>query len=109
MLFGDEKLERACATRDALDRRYGSLAAVLARRLTALRSATVLSDLRNVPGRFEPLRANRAGQFSVRLDAHMRLVFEAADDPLPVLRSGGLDHTRVARVRILEVADYHDD
>lgn len=109
MLFGDEKLKRTCATRDALERRYGSLAAVLARRLTSLRAATVLTDLRNVPGRFEPLRANRAGQFSMRLDAHMRLVFEAADDPLPLLSSGGLDHTRVARVRILEVADYHDD
>ena len=107
VLFEDKKLERACATRRALSRRFGTLAQLVARRLTSLRVASCLADLRNVPGRFEQLRADRKGQFSMRIDDQVRVVFEIADFPLPYLESGDLDLARVTSVRILEVVDYH--
>ena len=108
MLFADPKLEEACESRRALDRRFGTRAPVLARRLTSLRNAPVLSDLRNVPGRFEQLRGDRRRQFSMRLDGALRVVFEVANDPLPRLASGDVDLERVTVIRILEVVNYHD-
>lgn len=106
--FGDDRLEKACASNDALARRFGALAPIMARRLTSLRAAPTLADLTNVPGRFEPLRANRRGQFSMRLDRRFRLVFEVADERIP-LNDDGVDLAAVTRVRVLEVVDYHDD
>ena len=41
------------------------------------------------------------------LTGNMRLVFEAANDPVPTRDDGGLDWGSVTEVRILEVGDYH--
>jgi len=76
--------------------------------LTQLSAATVLADLTTAPGHFEALSANRKGQFSMRLTANWRVMFEVADDPIPTLAAGGIDLDGVRSVRILEVADYHE-
>ena len=78
------------------------------RRLTSLYSAATLAELVGVPGRFERLRGERRGQFSMRLDRHVRLVFEVANEPLP-MRDNEIDLARVTAARILEVVDYHGD
>lgn len=39
----------------------------------------------------------------------VRLVFQPADDPVPTRDDGSLDWTRVKRIRLLEVKDYHDE
>lgn len=106
LAFADGRLERACASGKALERRFGALAPTLARRLSSLRYAPVLSDLRTVPGRFEQLRGDRRGQFSMRLDGNMRIIFEVAGE-VPLLENGEIELQRVTKVRILEVADYH--
>jgi plasmid maintenance system killer protein len=106
--YGDEGLERDCRSRRALKRRYGALAQVMERRLTSLYASANLAELAGVPGRFERLRADRRGQFSMRLDRNVRLVFEVADEPVP-MRGNEIDLARVTAVRILEVVDYHGD
>jgi hypothetical protein len=59
--------------------------------------------------RCHELRGNRAGELAVRLDKGYRIVFEVANDPIPVRPDGGLDWSHVTAVRILELAeDYHD-
>lgn len=69
---------------------------------------TVLSDIRNLPGpRCHELTGDREGQLSVDLDHPYRLLFEPADDPIPIKPDMGLDWTRVTAVRILEVTDTH--
>ena len=62
----------------------------------------------HLPGRFHPLTADRSGQFSLDLDGPYRLIFEPANEPLPVRPSGDLDLTKVTCVRIIEVVNYHD-
>jgi proteic killer suppression protein len=61
----------------------------------------------NVPGHCHALTEDRAGQFALDLWSSYRLVFEPADNPLPLLPDGGLDRHQVRRVRILEVVNYH--
>ena len=59
------------------------------------------------PGRPEALTGDRNGQFSMRVSANQRLIFEVADQPLPLKLDGGIDLTLVRTIRILEVVDYH--
>jgi proteic killer suppression protein len=77
-------------------------------RLDDMCAANCLADTVTLPGRYHPLRENRAGQWSTNLKHPLRLIFEPANDPLPKLSDNSLDLTKVDMIRILEVVDYHD-
>ena len=62
------------------------------RRLTLLDNAEALRDLAGLPSnRLESLRGDRAGQYSIRINAQWRICFRWADD-------GPCD---------VEIVDYH--
>ena len=63
-----------------------------ARRLTVLDSAEALRELAALPSnRLEPLRGNRIGQYSIRINLQWRICFRWSDD-------GPFD---------VEIVDYH--
>ena len=73
-------------------RRFASIESVAMRKLAMLNRAGNLGDLRVPPGnRLEPLRGDRAGQFSIRINDRYRVCFVwTADGPKDV-----------------EIVDYH--
>lgn len=71
-------------------------------------AANCLDETRTLPGRFHPLRENRAGQWSADLKHPLRLIFEPANDPMPIQSDGSPDPTKVNVIKILEVVDTHD-
>ncbi|MBN8729601.1 MAG: type II toxin-antitoxin system RelE/ParE family toxin [Acidobacteria bacterium] len=61
-------------------RRFAALARVAKRKLDMIHAATTLDDLRSPPGnRLEPLRANRSGQWSIRINDQWRICFRWED------------------------------
>lgn len=57
-------------------RRFGAIAVTATRKLAQLDAAVTLEFLRSPPGnRFEALRGNRAGQYSIRINDQWRLCF----------------------------------
>ena len=63
-----------------------------ARRLTLLDNAAALRDLAGLPSnRLESLRGDRAGQYSIRINAQWRICFRWTDDG----------------PRDVEIVDYH--
>jgi plasmid maintenance system killer protein len=80
----------------------------LRRRLDDLRAASALEVMRLLPGRCHELKGDRAGQISLDLEHPYRLVFEPANDPVPLKRDGGLNWTAITAVRIIGVIDTHD-
>lgn len=73
-------------------RRFDAIANVARRKLRQLEIATRLDDLRVPPGnRLEALRGNRAGQFSIRINAQWRVCFEWS----------------TGAARNVEIVDYH--
>ncbi len=57
-------------------RRFSSFASVALRKLDMLDAASILEDLRVPPGnRLEQLKGNRAGQYSIRINAQWRICF----------------------------------
>jgi toxin HigB-1 len=102
-------LEKTCLhDRQGAQRWGGENWPRLRRRLAALAAAPTLQDMDGVPGNCHQLHADRAGQFAVDLWGSYRLVFEPDHDPLPVRPDdGGIDRSRVTKIMIREVVDYH--
>ncbi len=109
IVFKNQKFQEQCNNQRLLEKKYGTKRAKRIRqRLDNLQAATVLEDMRNLPGRCHELRHDCAGQFSLDLDHPYRLIFEPADDPIPLKPDGGIDWTQVRAIRIIGVKDTHE-
>lgn len=75
-------------------------------RLADLRAAGNVAEL--TAGRPHPLKCDRAGQFALDLHGGKRLVFEAANNPVPIRSDASIAWDLVAKVRIVFIGDYHD-
>jgi proteic killer suppression protein len=107
-VWASSKLEKACSDDRQGRRHFGADNwKLLKRRLVALYAAPTLADMEGTPGNCHQLSADRHGQFAINLRGPWRLVFEPADDPPPALSDGGIDKTRVTRIEIKEVVNYH--
>ena len=107
IFFKDKDLERLCGDERFMKKKLGAPGArKLRTRLAELMAAEDLSEL--PAGHPKPLKGDRLGQFSVRLDGGRRLIFEAVDDPLPRTADGEVDWFSVREICIVEVGDYHD-
>jgi toxin HigB-1 len=72
---------------------YSSIERSAENKLAQLDSATALADLRRPGNRLEALKANRKGQYSIRINDRWRVCFEWPDEsPGPVN---------------VEIVDYH--
>lgn len=107
--FKSKKLCEECNSQKKLQKRHGQVRAKrILQRLSDLKAAEVLEDLRNMPGRCHELRGDRAGQFSLDLDHPYRLIFRSANDPVPRKQDGGINWTEVTAIQILGVEDTHE-
>lgn len=106
--WSNRRLEKTCSDERRGTKRWGGDNwPRLKRRLASLMAAPTLQDMEGVPGNCHQLRADRAGEFAVDLWGSYRLVFEPDHEPLPRLPDGGIDRTRVTKILIKEVIDYH--
>lgn len=72
--FSDPDTQRLFETRKS--RRWGAIAAVALRKLDQIEASSSLKDLQVPPGnRLEPLKGNRAGQYSIRINDQYRICF----------------------------------
>jgi proteic killer suppression protein len=61
--------------------RWGAIVRVATRKLAMLDAAQSLEFLKSPPGnRLEPLRGDREGQYSIRINNQFRVCFRWADD-----------------------------
>ncbi|NJO55788.1 MAG: system killer suppression protein [Rhodospirillales bacterium] len=89
---------------------FGDRAPALMRRLSVLREARTLADVPRVPPeRCHELTGRREGQLAVVIKDNWRLVFRPAHDPPPRKPDGGLDHSQVTEIELIEVVDYHGE
>jgi len=109
VVFVNRRLQKACNSAKEMAREWGSqMAKKLQQRLSELAAAGTLEDMRKLPGRCHELKADRKGQLALDLVHPKRLVFSPDHNPTPALPDGGLDWSKVSKIVILEVVDYHD-
>ena len=88
--FNDKETESLY--RDGSSKRFGAIAKVAFRKLDMINAAAELSDLQSPPGnRLEPLKGDRLGQHSIRINDQWRICFIWRD---------GAAHS-------VEIVDYH--
>jgi proteic killer suppression protein len=106
--FAKSKLAKLCNSEKKLRGEYGPrMAGLIQQRLMDLAAAETLEVMRTLPGRCHQLTENLAGLFAVDLVHPDRLVFRPDHDPVPKLSSGGIDWSRVTRIEIVGIGDYH--
>lgn len=110
ILFRNSKLEKEFGDERALKRNRGDRQAkLIMRRVAEIIAVENLEALRSIPGpRCHELKGDLKGHLSVDLDHPYRLIIVPANDPLPTLPDGGLDWTKITRIRILGVQDTHE-
>jgi proteic killer suppression protein len=106
--FAKRKLQKVCNNEKKLVGDYGQrMAAAIKERLAELLAAPVLDEMRNIPkARCHELTQNLKGYLAVDLVDPNRLVFRP-EDPPPRKPDGGLDWTKVTRIVIFGIGDYH--
>ncbi len=109
IIFRSPKMQKACSVERESVRRWGARnAQKIRQRLADLQAAETLADVSTLPPvRCHPLLGNRAGQFAVDVHHPFRLIIEPGNDPVPKKEDGSIDLTKVTRIRILDVEDYH--
>ena len=106
--FATRKLKQLCESEKELRKAYGSNGAKKAmRRLSDLRAATTLEDMRNLPGRIHELAGNQKGQLAIELAGGWRLILEPTSGWPTEKGEGTHVWTAVDAVTVLEVIDYH--
>lgn len=107
--FASSRTAKLCNSQNEMRGRLDPQCAQrLQQRLEELCAAASLADMRFLPAsRCHQLAQDRRGKLAVNLVQGRRLVFEPAHNPLPVKADGGLDWSRVTRIQIVEVIDYH--
>lgn len=111
ILFVDNRLRKLLNLEKRLRRRMSAKnRKMIENRMTELRASDTLEDMRHFPSAHcEELRHFADDHFfSVRIEYPQRIIFEPANDPIPLHPGGNVDWSRVTKIRILEVADYHD-
>ncbi len=83
------------------------MASLIQRRLMDLDAAETLESMRSIPGRCHPLGENLSGLFAVDLVHPDRLVFQPDHDPVPQLSGGGMDWSKVTKIEVVGIGDYH--
>lgn len=106
--FKNKKLEKLLDNPSKLTRELGPLRTKLfLTRLGALINATTLEDVRNLPGNFHELKADRKGQWACDLEQPYRLIFEPHEDPIPTDASGRYVWLEIKGVEVIEITNYH--
>ena len=108
ILFDKQKMAKACNNAQSRVIEYGpERGRRVGLRLDQMRAAQNLTVFTNVHPRCHRLTGNREGQWSADLDGPYRLIFEIAEDPLPIDLHGNVDLSEVRKVRIIQIADTH--
>ena len=107
--YVNRKLQKQCDIQKESIKKWGPKRAACVRlRVTQLHAASCLADLMTLTGAdCHSLHGDRSGQFAVDAKYPCRLVFVPDHNPLPMSADGSLDLSKVIKIKIIEVVDYH--
>lgn len=106
LAFATKSLRQLCENEARAKRDLGgTVAEKLKRRLADLRAAECVKDL--IAGRPHEVEGATHRHFAVSLCEGARIVFCANHNTIPLEKSGGVDWSKVSRVKILEVTNSH--
>jgi proteic killer suppression protein len=108
--YRTKKLEKLASNSKERLRKLGKQRADrFEKRISELKAATCLEDLRHMPqARIHQLKGDRSHQFSADLDQPYRLIFTPTNDPEPRLDDGGWNWSEITIISIIEITNTHE-
>jgi proteic killer suppression protein len=104
--FDSPELEKICKfEREAKHKLGAPCAKKLKTRLAEIQAASFVTDL--IAGKPHALDRERTGQYAVSLEGFVRLTFEPTNSPIPT-NDGKIDWSKVNKVKIVYIGNYHD-
>jgi len=107
IFFENKKLGKILSNNKEINKRYGQMAEKIRIRLSEIRAAESLEDLRFVAGNFHELKGNRKGQLACTLKEPYRLIFKPRNYPLPINKNNQMIWSEIKEIIIIEIIDYH--
>lgn len=107
--FANNKMQKICNSQKLLQAQYGApKARKIMMRLNEMYSVDHLAQISVLPPpRRHILSGDRAGQFAVDIKQPFRIVFIPDHDQVPTLECGGADVSKVTKIKIIWIGDYH--
>ena len=110
IIFKEKKLERIANNDRRLFKELGTIRAKKLRlRLSQLKTATTLEEVRYLPGNYHELKDNRKGQWACDLDQPYRLIFTPQESPIPLNEDGQYIWIEITAIEIIEIINYHKE
>jgi proteic killer suppression protein len=108
--FNDKKLAKIVNDDRKLDQKMGKLRADKIRlRLTQLKDADTLEDVRYLAGNYHELTDDRKGQWACDLDQPYRLIFASHENPIPKNQHGQYIWIEIKSVEVIQIINYHKE
>ena len=108
IIFKSNKFRKIVHDERQLNRTYGKInAKKIRQRIDDLFAAETLEDVRNLPGRYHELKAERKGQIACDLEHPYRLIFKPVANPMPIDKNGQMLWSEITIIEIIEIVDYH--
>lgn len=105
--FETPDLQELCEIERVAKRKLGApIAKQLKNRLADIQAASAVTDL--IAGKPHALERERTGQYAVNLVGLFRLTFEPANKPIPKTADDKIDWSKVTKVTVVYIGDYHD-
>lgn len=110
IIFKEKKLERIANNDRRLFKELGTIRAKKLRlRLSQLKTATTLEEVRYLPGNYHELKDNRKGQWACDLDQPYRLIFTPQERPIPLNEDGQYIWIEITAIEVIEIINYHKE
>ncbi|MGV8964442.1 MAG: type II toxin-antitoxin system RelE/ParE family toxin [Candidatus Saccharimonadaceae bacterium] len=108
IIFGNKKLGKLANDDRKMLKELGTIRAKLfRRRLSQLKAAKTLEDIRYVSGNYHELTGTRKGEWACDLDQPYRLVFTPQERPIPTNKDGKYSWFEISGIEIIEIINYH--
>lgn len=108
IFYSTNKLKKQMSSASEIKKAFGVNAKRVQARLDDITASTSLAILMQLPAaNCHPLTGNRQGEWAVNISANHRMIFEIANDPVPIDEDGNIETIRVTDIRITTTTDYH--
>ncbi|MDH7462600.1 hypothetical protein QEG73_14985 [Chitinophagaceae bacterium 26-R-25] len=106
--YSSNKLRKQLSDASEIKKAFGVNAKRVSARLDDIKSSPNLAVLMQLPAaNCHPLTGDKKGKWAVDISANHRMIFEIANDPVPLKEDEGVDTIKVTEIRIINTTDYH--
>lgn len=106
--YSNNKLRKQLSDASEIKRAFGVNAKKVMARIDDIMASPNLAVLMQIPAaRCHQLTGDRKGEWALNISPNHRLIFEIAQDPIPIKEDGSVNTILVTEIRISGTEDYH--